>query len=122
MVHDKLSATFGALADPTRRAMLARVSEGEASVSELARPFLKEMSLPAVTKHLKVLEKAGLVIKTREAQWRPCQLNGEAFKDLADWVEQYRTIWEQRFDRLDEYLKTVTARKQSKGKRYARKK
>ena len=119
---DTLSQRFAALADPTRRAMLAELSKGQASVSDLAKPFLKNMSLPAVTKHLKVLEKAGLVIKTREAQWRPCQLNGEAFKDLADWVDQYRTIWEQRFDRLDEYLKTVTAGKQSKGKRYARKK
>jgi DNA-binding transcriptional ArsR family regulator len=119
---DTLSQRFAALADPTRRAMLVQLSKGQASVSDLARPFLKDMSLPAVTKHLKVLEKAGLVIKTREAQWRPCQLNGEAFKDLADWVDQYRAIWEQRFDRLDEYLKTVTAGKQSKGKRYARRK
>jgi DNA-binding transcriptional ArsR family regulator len=119
---DTLSQRFAALADPTRRAMLAELSKGQASVSDLAKPFLKNMSLPAVTKHLKVLEKAGLVIKTREAQWRPCQLNGDALKDVSDWVDQYRTIWEQRFDRLDEYLKTVTAGKQSKGKRYARKK
>ena len=121
-MQDTLSQRFAALADPTRRAMLVQLSKGQASVSDLAKPFLKDMSLPAVTKHLKVLEKAGLVIKTREAQWRPCQLNGEAFKDLADWVDQYRAIWEQRFDRLDEYLKTVTAGKQSKGKRYARRK
>jgi DNA-binding transcriptional ArsR family regulator len=119
---DTLSQRFAALADPTRRAMLAQLSKGQASVSDLAKPFLKEMSLPAVTKHLKVLEKAGLITKTREAQWRPCQLNGEAFKDVADWVEQYRTAWEQRFDRLGAYLKTVTAKQNSKGKKYGRKK
>jgi DNA-binding transcriptional ArsR family regulator len=102
--------------------MLVQLSKGQASVSELAKPFLKDMSLPAVTKHLKVLEKAGLIIKTREAQWRPCHLNGSAFKDVADWVEQYRTLWEQRFDRLDDYLKTVTTKKNTKGKSYARKK
>jgi hypothetical protein len=79
-------------------------------VTELARPFLDDMSLPAVTKHLKVLERAGLITKTREAQWRPCRLNGDAFKDVADWMEQYRAFWEESFDRLDEYLKTVTAR------------
>lgn len=116
MVHDKLSLTFGALADPTRRAMLARLSEGEASVSELARPFLKEMSLPAVTKHLKVLEQAGLVVKTRDAQWRPCRLNGEGLKDAAEWMEQYRVFWEESFDRLGEYLKTVTSKDQEKAK------
>lgn len=122
MMQDTLSQRFAALADPTRRAMLVQLSKGQASVSDLAKPFLKDMSLPAVTKHLKVLEKAGLIIKTREAQWRPCQLNGPAFKDVADWVEQYRTLWEERFDRLDDYLKTVTAKKNSKGKRYARNK
>ena len=102
--------------------MLVQLSKGQANVSDLAKPFLKDMSLPAVTKHLKVLEKAGLITKTREAQCRPCQLNGTAFKDVADWVEQYRTLWEQRFDRLDDYLKTVTAKKNSKGKSHARKK
>src|SRR5215831_11634173 len=107
---DHLSRTFAALADPTRRAMLARLSKGEANVSDLARPFLSEMSLPAVTKHLKVLEKAGLITKTRQAQWRPCRLNGEALKGAADWMEQYRIYWEQSFDRLDAYLKTVTAK------------
>src|SRR5215813_8307337 len=101
-MSDQLSQTFAALADPTRRAMLSRLSEGEASVSELARPFLKEMSLPAVTKHLKVLERAGLVVKTREAQWRPCRLNGEGLKGAAEWMEQYRMFWEESFDRLGE--------------------
>src|SRR5436190_11764141 len=115
-MQDHLSLTFAALADPTRRAMLARLSKGEASVSDLAKPFLKAMSLPAVTKHLKVLEKAGLVTKTRDAQWRPCKLNAHGLKDAADWMEQYRIYWEQSFDRLEEYLKTVTAQKQPKGK------
>jgi DNA-binding transcriptional ArsR family regulator len=119
---DHLSQTFAALADPTRRAMLTRLSKGEANVSDLARPFLKEMSLPAVTKHLKVLERAGLITKTRDAQWRPCKLNGAAFKDVSDWMEQYRVFWEESFDRLDEYLKTVTAKKERKGKEDGRKK
>jgi DNA-binding transcriptional ArsR family regulator len=113
-MQDHLSQTFAALADPTRRAMLARLSKGEASVTDLAKPFLKEMSLPAVTKHLKVLEKAGLVTKTREAQWRPCKLNGAALKDASDWMEQYRVFWEESFDRLGAYLKTVTAEKKMK--------
>jgi DNA-binding transcriptional ArsR family regulator len=107
---DTLSQTFSALADPTRRAMLIRLKQGEASVSDLARPFLKDMSLPAVTKHVKVLERAGLITKTRDAQWRPCRLNGEGLKDVVDWMEQYRRFWEESFDRLDEYLKTVTAK------------
>lgn len=111
---DMLSQTFAALADPTRRAMLARLSQGEANVSELAQPFLKEMSLPAVTKHVKVLEKAGLITKSREAQRRPCKLNGEALKDAADWIESYRALWEESLDRLGEYLKTVAAEKQGK--------
>src|SRR5215472_13159501 len=115
-MENNLSQTFAALADPTRRAMLARLSKGEANVSELAKPFLKEMSLPAVTKHLKVLERAGLITKSREAQYRPCRINGEAFKDAVDWMEQYRQFWEESLDRLDEYLKTVTAKKHSKGK------
>lgn len=106
---DHLSQTFSALADPTRRAMLIRLKDGEASVSDLARPFLKDMSLPAVTKHVKVLERAGLIIKTRDAQWRPCKLNGEGLKGAVDWMEQYRRFWEESFDRLEEYLKTVTA-------------
>lgn len=116
---DPLSQTFSALADPTRRAILAQLSRGDATVSELAQPFLNEMSLPAVTKHLKVLENAGLITKTREAQSRPCKLNGEALKVAADWVEQYRIFWVQSFDRLDIYLQTVTAEK--KGKKNVRK-
>jgi DNA-binding transcriptional ArsR family regulator len=121
MMQDHLSVAFGALADPTRRAMLGRLSKGEANVSELAAPFLGEMSLPAVTKHLKVLERAGFITKTREAQWRPCKLNGEAFKDVADWVEEYRAFWEASFDRLDAYLKTVTA-SEKKGKKHGKRK
>lgn len=117
---DKLSSTFLALADPTRRAMLERLSQGEANVSDLAKPFLKKMSLPAVTKHLKVLESAGLITKTRRRQWRPCKLNAEALKDAADWMEQYRAFWEESFDRLDEYLKTVTEKKKSKANRDAK--
>jgi DNA-binding transcriptional ArsR family regulator len=116
-MQDSLSQTFSALADPTRRAMLAQLSKGTANVSDLARPFLGEMSLPAITKHLQVLERAGLITKTREAQWRPCKLNGEAFKDVADWMEQYRMYWEESLDRLDEYLKTVTSKKNMKGKK-----
>jgi DNA-binding transcriptional ArsR family regulator len=116
---DTLSFTFAALADPTRRAMLARLTKGAANVSELARPFLRNMSLPAITKHLQVLERARLITKTREKQWRPCKLNGEALKDVADWIEQYRQFWEESFDRLDEYLKTVIT-KNAKGKKHAR--
>jgi DNA-binding transcriptional ArsR family regulator len=119
-MNDHLSQTFAALADPTRRAMLARLSKGQANVSDLAKPFLKEMSLPAVTKHLKVLEKAGLITKTRDAQWRPCKLNGVPLKDATNWMEQYRVFWEESFDRLDIYLKSVTAKK--KGKKNERKK
>ena len=119
---DTLSQTFSALADPTRRAMLARLSKGEANVSELAKPFLREMSLPAVTKHLKVLEKAGLITKSREAQYRPCKLNGEPLQDAAEWMEQYRAFWEQSFDRLEEYLKTVTTQKNALKKAATKKK
>lgn len=124
MNPDKLSQTFAALADPTRRSLLARLSKGDASVSDLAEPFLKDMSLPAITKHLKVLEKAGLITKTREAQWRPCKLNGAPLKDASHWMEQYRAFWEESFDRLDEYLKTVTAKEKetTKGKKSGRKK
>jgi DNA-binding transcriptional ArsR family regulator len=118
-VRDPLSLTFSALADPTRRAMLARLSRGEANVTELARPFLEDMSLPAVTKHLKVLETAGLVTKTRDAQWRPCRLNGVALREAADWMETYRQFWEESFDRLEAYLRTVTPKK--RGKRRDRK-
>src|SRR6187549_1019130 len=119
---DTLSRTFAALADPTRRAMLVRLSKGEAHVSDLAKPFLKNMSLPAVTKHLKVLEKAGLVTKTREAQWRPCKLNGAPLKDIASWMEKFRIYREESFDRLEEYLKTVTTKKKTKGPKNGRKK
>lgn len=122
MQQDHLSQTFSALADPTRRAMLARLSKGETNVSELAKPFLKDMSLPAVTKHLKVLEKAGLITKTREAQWRPCKINGAPLKDISNWMEQYRTFWEESFDRLEAYLKTMTAKESAKGKKNGRKK
>lgn len=115
-MQDNLSQTFAALADPTRRAMLARLAEGEANVSDLAKPFLNEMSLPAITKHIQVLEKAGLITKTRQAQWRPCKLNDDALKNVADWMEPYRNYWEQSFDRLDAYLKTVTSAKNAKGK------
>lgn len=121
-MQDQLSLTFSALADPTRRAMLARLSKGEANVSDLAKPFLKDMSLPAVTKHLQVLEKAGLITKTREAQWRPCKLNGTPIKDAVDWMEQYRIFWEESLDRLDAYLKTVTAKERTKRKKNGRKK
>jgi DNA-binding transcriptional ArsR family regulator len=102
-----LSLRFAALADPTRRAMLERLTEGAASITELGRPFLKKMSLPAITKHVKVLERAGLITKTREAQWRPCRLNTEALRDVDDWMATYRVMWEEKFDRLDEYLKAM---------------
>lgn len=104
---DTLSQVFSALADPTRRAMLARLRQGEASVSELAEPFLGQMTLPGVTKHLKVLEKAGLVIKGREAQWRPCKLNPEPLQDASAWMDEYRIAVEESLDRLGEYLKTT---------------
>ena len=121
-MQDNLSQTFSALADPTRRAMLARLSKGEANVSDLAKPFLKDMSLPAITKHLKVLETAGLITKTRDAQWRPCKLNGAPLKDASNWMEQYRIFWEESFDRLESYLKTITSKENVKGKKNGRKK
>jgi DNA-binding transcriptional ArsR family regulator len=102
MSTDRLSATFSALADPTRRAILARLASGEATVTELAAPF--DMSLPGVSKHLKVLERAGLIERGREAQWRPCRLQAEPLREVGDWVERYRSHWEQSFDRLAEYL------------------
>jgi DNA-binding transcriptional ArsR family regulator len=107
MPPDHLSATFAALADPTRRAILARLSLGEISVTELAEPF--DMSLPAVTKHLKVLEKAGLITRGRHAQWRPCRLKAAPLREVSDWVEQYRRFWEEKLDRLGEYLKELQA-------------
>jgi DNA-binding transcriptional ArsR family regulator len=120
MVHQKaptdhLSATFAALADPTRRAILARLASGECSVTELAEPF--EMSMPAVSKHLRVLERAGLIARRREAQWRPCRIEARPLKDVADWTERYRHIWEQRLDRLDGYLQEL----QTKEKKHGRK-
>jgi DNA-binding transcriptional ArsR family regulator len=121
-MNDPLSQTFAALADPTRRAILAKLSEGDASVSELAQPFLRDMSLPAVTKHLQVLERAGLITKTREAQWRPCRINGRPLKQATDWMEQYREFWEASFDRLDDYLKTVMKKKKKGGRNATRKK
>jgi DNA-binding transcriptional ArsR family regulator len=105
---DPLSSTFAALADPTRRAILARLIEGHASVTELAEPF--EMSLPAVSKHLKVLERAGLISRGREAQWRPCRLTANPLKDVSDWVEHYRRFWAQSLDRLDDYLRDLQAK------------
>lgn len=107
MSADALSATFAALADPTRRAILARLATGEATVSELAEPFA--MSLPAVTKHLKVLQRAGLVSQSRRAQWRPCRLEARPLQDAADWVGQYRRFWDERLDRLEDYLRTLNA-------------
>lgn len=105
MKGDQLSATFFALADPTRRAILTRLAAGEATVSELAEPFA--MSLPAISKHLKVLEQAGLITKSRQAQWRPCRLNATPLKGVADWVDQYRRFWTESFDRLEEYLRDM---------------
>src|SRR3954454_14539860 len=109
MDPDRLSATFSALADPTRRAILARLALGETSVTELAEPL--EMSLPAVSKHLKVLERAGLIARGRAAQWRPCRLEPTPLKAATDWLEDYRRFWEQSFDRLDNYLRELQARK-----------
>src|SRR5213080_2503199 len=105
MAGDQLSVTFAALADPTRRAILARLSQGEASVTELARPF--DLSLPGISKHLKVLQRAGLIRQSRKAQWRPCRLDGARLKEAADWVGEYRQFWDDSFERLDEYLATV---------------
>jgi len=102
---EHLNATFSALADPTRRAILARLASGETSVSELAEPF--EMSMPAISKHLKVLERAGLIERGREAQWRPCRLAAAPLKDASDWLERYRRFWEEAFDRLDDYLREL---------------
>src|SRR5438093_1277794 len=104
-MNDRLSETFGALADPTRRAILARLASGEASVTELAEPFA--MSMPAISKHLKVLERAGLIARGREAQWRPCRLEAGPLKRVADWVEHYRRFWDESFDRLDTYLQEL---------------
>jgi DNA-binding transcriptional ArsR family regulator len=118
MPSDQLSATFAALADPTRRAILARLATGEASVTQLAEPF--DMSMPAISKHLKVLERARLIARGREAQWRPCRLEAAPLKDIADWIEHYRQFWEQSFDRLDDYLRKLKA-KDNKNARKQRK-
>jgi DNA-binding transcriptional ArsR family regulator len=115
MTPDELSSTFAALADPTRRAILARLVSGGASVTELAEPF--DMSLPAISKHLKVLERAGLIARGREAQWRPCRLEAAPLKNVADWVEGYRRFWEESFDRLEDYLHEL----KSKEKKHAAK-
>lgn len=108
MMTDHLSTTFAALSDPTRRAILERLSTGEATVKELAEPF--DMTLPAVTKHLKVLQRAGLITQGRQAQWRPCRLNATPLREVADWVEHYRQFWDESFDRLDDYLKELQKR------------
>ena len=110
---DRLDQTFAALADPTRRAILSRLAGGEASVTELAEPF--EMSLPAVSKHLKVLERAGLVARGRERQWRPARLDAGPLKEVAEWTERYRRFWEESYDRLDEYLEELQGRGKEKG-------
>ena len=112
-VTDRLDRTFAALADPTRRAILARLASGEASVTELAEPF--EMTLPAVSKHLKVLERAGLIARGRRRQWRPARLEAEPLKEVAEWTERYRRFWEERYDRLDEYLGELQGRGKEKG-------
>jgi DNA-binding transcriptional ArsR family regulator len=109
---DQLSSTFAALADPTRRAILARLALGETSVTELARPF--EMSMPAVSKHLKVLERAGLIARGRSAQWRPCRLDAGPMKEIASWIEEYRRFWDQSFDRLDDYLREIKSKESEK--------
>ncbi|MCB0765949.1 MAG: winged helix-turn-helix transcriptional regulator [Flavobacteriales bacterium] len=118
MPADRLSLTFSALADPTRRAILARLSSGPASVNELAAPF--DMSLPAVSKHLKVLERAKLIARGKEAQWRPCEIKAAPLKEATDWMEQYRQFWEERFDRLEEYLKELQAQEKSSAAKTAK--
>jgi len=112
---DRLTNTFAALADPTRRAILARLTSGQASVTELAEPF--HMTMPAVSKHLKVLEKAGLIARGREAQWRPCRLEGEPLRDVAEWMEPYRRFWDESFERLDDYLQEIKKEKKSDERR-----
>jgi DNA-binding transcriptional ArsR family regulator len=116
---DHLSTTFAALADPTRRAILARLASGECSVTELAEPF--EMSMPAVSKHLRVLERAGLIARGREAQWRPCRIDAAPLKQVAEWTEQYRKIWETKFDSLETYLQELKAKETRHGRKQRRK-
>jgi DNA-binding transcriptional ArsR family regulator len=118
-IPDPLSATFSALADPTRRAILARLASGETSVTQLAEPF--EMSMPAISKHLKVLERAGLIARGREAQWRPCRLEPAPLKQASDWIGNYRRFWEESFDRLDEYLAELKSKPTKEAKKHARK-
>ncbi|MGE3756697.1 MAG: ArsR/SmtB family transcription factor [Pseudobdellovibrionaceae bacterium] len=120
-MKDHLSMTFSALADPTRRAILAKLADGESNVSDLAKPFMKEMSLPAITKHLKVLENAGLIQKTVDAQWRTCSISAAPLKEASNWMDQYRQFWEESFDRLGEYLKEIQSKKKTKGKKNASK-
>jgi DNA-binding transcriptional ArsR family regulator len=115
MSTDRLSATFAALADPTRRAILAQLALGDASVSKLAEPF--EMSLPAISKHLKVLERAGLITRGREAQWRPCRLEVKALQGVDDWLEDYRRLWEERFDHLEIYLQELQAKERKRDRK-----
>jgi DNA-binding transcriptional ArsR family regulator len=115
-MRSDLSSTFAALADPTRRAILARLAAGQASVNELAAPF--EMSLPAVSKHLKVLERAGLIARSREAQWRPCRLAPGPLKDAAEWLEHYRRFWEESFDRLEGYLRELQTEEKKHGRKH----
>ncbi|HEV3164785.1 MAG TPA: metalloregulator ArsR/SmtB family transcription factor [Isosphaeraceae bacterium] len=113
MPADPLSTTFAALADPTRRAILARLVTGETSVTELAKPF--NMTLPGISKHLKVLERAGLIARGREAQWRPCRLAAAPLKDVAEWVDHYRRFWDESFDRLDDYLRELQTKEKNHG-------
>src|SRR5579862_10056378 len=115
MRQDHLSSTFAALADPTRRAILSRLSSGETSVTELAQPF--KMSLPGISKHLKVLERAGLITRGRQAQWRPCRLEAERLKEVSDWVGEYRRFWEESLDRLDDYLHKLQKKERNHGRR-----
>lgn len=118
MTSGHLDSTFAALADPTRRAILARLASGEASVTELAEPF--SMSMPAISKHLKVLEHAGLIARGREAQWRPCRLQARPLKNAAAWIEHYRRFWAESFDRLDDYLREVQAKEKKNGRKEQR--
>lgn len=119
MQSDPLSTTFAALADPTRRAILARLVAGECSVTELAQPF--DMSMPAVSKHLRVLERAGLIARRRDAQWRPCRIEAGPLKQVADWTEHYHHLWEGRLDRLDDYLREIKTKEKSHGRKQRRK-
>ncbi len=121
-MRDPLSTTFSALADPTRRAILAQLTRGEANVSELAKPFMKDMTLPAITKHLKVLEGAGLIHKTKSAQWRTCSISAAPLEEASCWMEQYRRFWEESFDRLDVYLKEIQSKKKRKRNAHAKSK